>query len=270
MKTFIIAQTEMVEEGLQEMLNELGVPDWETAASSSCEKLTEVAGKLCYLSFSTELNKNLTRVGTRNNHDYIQDQLIGVKHGSVLEHSSVSVATLNCSRVLTHELVRHRAGTAFSQVSGRFVRSDKIGYYEPRVFSAIEELTDQVDFGTAQLLKDMMREEFERQESVQRRFSNILKLDSLKDFGLKKMLTSAIRRMIGNGQTNHILITANHRSWRHILEARSAPGAEEEARLWAYQVWQQLVKRYPAIYADSYTELGMFDIPQIVFKHSKV
>ena len=40
-------------------------------------------------------------------------------HGSVLEHANYSFALRNVSRVLTHELVRHRAGSAFSQESLR-------------------------------------------------------------------------------------------------------------------------------------------------------
>ena len=45
-------------------------------------------------------------------------------HGSVFEHAYVNFIVTDCSRVFTHELVRHRVGTAFSQTSGHYVRGE--------------------------------------------------------------------------------------------------------------------------------------------------
>ena len=50
-------------------------------------------------------------------------------------------------------------------------------------------------------------------------------IDGLKDFSLKKRLTSAFRRIIGNGQTNHIMVSANHRAWRHMIALRTSAAA---------------------------------------------
>jgi len=50
------------------------------------------------------------------------ENLLRSAHGSVLEHAGYSFALRNVSRVFTHELVRHRAGSAFSQESLRYVR----------------------------------------------------------------------------------------------------------------------------------------------------
>lgn len=62
------------------MLEHLGMPEWGTDAVSETELLSEVAGKLCYMSFDTDLNANLTRTGTRNNYDYLQQGIIATKH----------------------------------------------------------------------------------------------------------------------------------------------------------------------------------------------
>ena len=62
-------------------------------------------------------------------------------HGSVLEHANYSFAFRNVSRVFTHELIRHRAGSAFSQESLRYVRLTDIGF---RVPPALEPMRDQV------------------------------------------------------------------------------------------------------------------------------
>jgi hypothetical protein len=119
--------------------------------------------------------------------------------------------------------------------------------------------------------------EFRRQELLQTQLHEMLRMDEMKSgalFKLKKVLTSALRRLIGNGQLNHILVTANHRAWRFIIEQRSAFGAEEEIRLWAYDLYSQLSQRYPAVYADAIVQVSTdpidLDIPQVRFENSKV
>ena len=59
----------------------------------------------------------------------------------MLEHANYSFALRNVSRVFTHELVRHRAGSAFSQESLRYVRLTDIGF---RVPPALEPVREQV------------------------------------------------------------------------------------------------------------------------------
>jgi thymidylate synthase (FAD) len=63
-------------------------------------------------------------------HEYLGNLLASL-HGSVLEHASDTFAFHNVSRVFTHELVRHRAGSAFSQESLRYVRLAEIGFRVP-------------------------------------------------------------------------------------------------------------------------------------------
>jgi thymidylate synthase (FAD) len=262
-KAYLIAETKLIHDGLQASLTELGVPDWKTDAASDAEHLIEFSGKSCYMSFDTTLNKNLTRVGTRNNQEYIQDQIISTGHGSVLEHGTMTFFLVNVSRVLTHELVRHRAGNAFSQVSGRYVRTDKINFWLPSVIRndpwAKEFYT--MCFATMEMWIRQLEEHF--------------KIDELKGgigFKLKKVLTSAFRRIIGNGQSNHIVMTCNHRSLRHMIELRTDAGAEEEIRLVFNQMFDAVKDRYPGLYGDAeviYDEgdTGLFSVK---FKGKKV
>jgi thymidylate synthase (FAD) len=244
-KVFFMAETKINWDGLRAFLRHLGVPDWTTDAWSDSEFLIETAGKSCYMSFSTDLNKNLTRVGTRNNEQYIQEQIIGVKHGSVLEHTSCSFALADVSRVFTHELVRHRVGVAFSQVSGRYVRSDNIGYPLPSVISENPAASS------------LFEGAFVQMEKWVRELEKIYDIDNpeaykgKEGFQLKKILTSAFRRVIGNGQSNHIIFTANHRSLRHEIEVRTSEGAEEEIRIVFNDIFRIVHGRYPAIYKDA-------------------
>ncbi len=258
-KVFVIAETRMtLGEGC--FLNALGVKTgiggWNTDAASDAERLVEIAGKSCYLSFSTDLNKNLTRVGTRTNRAYIQDQIIATRHGSVLEHASVTFAFVDVSRVFTHELVRHRAGTAFSQVSGRYVRTDEINYFLPKV----------MDNAAGRQIFD---ESFTYMEMQLARLAKLFGIAEMKDFALKKTLTSAFRRLIGNGQVNHIIFTANHRALRHIIEMRTSRHAEEEIRHVFAEVYRLMSVRHPAIYGDALAEI-VDGIAEVTFPAGRV
>lgn len=263
-EVFILAETKINTEGVynfNKFLDFLNVPAWATDARSDAEVLMEAAGKLCYLSFSTDLNKNLTKTGTRNNFDYLQKGIIGTKHGSILEHATVTVAFMNVSRVFTHELVRHRPGAAYSQVSGRYVRTDNIDMFLP---SVIKENPHAVE-----IFKNAMMQ----MEVNMDRLANTFRIDNMKtpaEFSLKKILTSAFRRLIGNGQANHIIATYNHRSLRHILEVRTSVHAEEEIRIAFYKLFLLLQRKYPAIYGDAKVSEPVNGYPEITFEHSKV
>lgn len=266
------------------MLRELGVPGWQTDARSSGEALIEVGGRLCYKAFGTELNKNLTRV-REGNFDYIGN-ILKQKHGSVITHAHCSFALLNVSRILTHELVRHGTGTGFSQESGRFVRVDDIGFVPADALSAtsLEGLAeysadafgveDQKQWAqeTSEEFDQAMDGWLKQGEKLLVHYANKLGLNNPKaPFGLKKKVTSALRRYLPNGQANNILVTANHRAWRWMVESRTSFGAEEEIRQVFYDIGVELQKRYPALYQDmNHSEANDTDIPQLTFLYSKV
>ena len=227
---FLIAETKL-SEGLDDFLNHIGAPEWDTDAPSDAEKLTEIAGKTCYMSFDKKLNKNLTRVRENRNRDYIQKG-----HGSVLEHSTVTFAICDVSRIFTHELVRHRAGTAFSQVSGRYVRVDQIEAYKPKHLTQDENRLLAAGLQKIEILyKDLESKVFERVGN---------------NFDAKKKATSAIRRMLPTGQNNHIIFTANHRALRHIIQMRTSEHAEEEIHEVFTEILVMLKSHYPNIYED--------------------
>lgn len=237
-RAFLIAETKVDYAAMDHALLSLGVDGWASDGGTDADVLTEFAGKSCYMSFDKNLNLNLTKVGGRPNSAYIQDGIIGNKHGSVLEHSTVTFFLTNVSRVVTHELVRHRAGTAFSQTSGRYVRSNDVDMFLPKEIAAFPDAVPVFQRANEQM-EDNLAELVE-----------ITGIEDMTDFGLKKRLTSAFRRLIGNGQANHLVMTANHRAWRHIIEMRTSVHAEEEIRVVIGDVAQQLKAKFPTIYAD--------------------
>src|SRR5258708_27817024 len=90
--------------------------------STDGERLAAFAGRLCYMS-----QQNPAKRETREYLENIKKQ----GHGSVLEHANYSVLLEGVSRSLTHELVRHRAGFAYSQLSQRYVDESEANFVLP-------------------------------------------------------------------------------------------------------------------------------------------
>jgi thymidylate synthase (FAD) len=69
-------------------------------------------------------------------------------------------------------------------------------------------------------------------------------------FAVKKEITSALRRLAPIGLSTDILWTANVRTLRHVIEMRTAPGAEEELRLVFDQVARTMKDEAPNLFQD--------------------
>lgn len=202
--------------------------------SNEAQLLVEFCGRVCYRSWEPGLNPNVSRI-REDQHEYLGN-LLSSLHGSVLEHASYTFAFRNVSRVFTHELVRHRAGSAFSQESLRYVRLTDIGF---RVPSSLEPIRDQVINLVEQL------------EEFQVTAAEALGLDDEGvPFATKKEVTSALRRLAPLGLSTDIVWTANVRTLRHVIEMRTSPGAEEELRLVFDQVARKMCEEAPSLFQD--------------------
>jgi thymidylate synthase (FAD) len=69
-------------------------------------------------------------------------------------------------------------------------------------------------------------------------------------------MTSFMRRFAPEGLGTGIVYTANLRSLRHVVEMRTAPGAEEEIRLVFDKIGRIMQQEAPAIFADYTVEDG--------------
>lgn len=202
----------------------------------SSETPIEVSARLCYLSFATDLNANLSRIRT-DSKEYMYN-ILKSGHGSVLEHASGTFIFTNVSRVFTHELVRHRAGTAFSQTSMRFVRIDEIKCVLPKINSSKREEIESVFQDTISCI-----------ESAIKKLNEIVNIDSL-SFEEKKFYTSLFRRLAPEGIATNISFTANLRALRHIIELRTSPTAEIEMRKVFREVFLISWFTWPHVFQD--------------------
>jgi thymidylate synthase (FAD) len=237
----LIARPSVDIDGMRAYLCDVGGEQWlqrrvEQASGepNAAQLVVEFAGRACYRSWQPGLNPNVTRV--REDQDEYFANLLASAHGSVLEHANFTFAFRRVSRVFTHELVRHRAGSAFSQESLRYVRLTDI---DVRVPPALEPLRDQVVALVERL------EEFQRSAAEELG----LNADGV-PFDVKKEATSALRRLAPLGLSTDIIWTANVRTLRHVIEMRTAPGAEEEMRLVFDEVAHLACSQAPALFQD--------------------
>jgi thymidylate synthase (FAD) len=241
-KIFLVGKTETEDEGVSAYLRHVGAEEWTTDAPTSVELLPEFMGRLCYRSWEPGLNPNVQRV-RKGNETYLE-HILEVGHGSVIEHPVLNFVFADVSRVFTHELVRHRVGVAISQESLRFVRLTDIPFWIPEWAKNDEELiTRSVD-----LLLQM--------EVHQKWMAEHFRLDDKGvSFEEKKKKTSFMRRFAPDGLATTIGWSANPRTLRAILEARTAPGAEEEIRLVFGMVGELVQKRFPNLFGDYEVEI---------------
>jgi thymidylate synthase (FAD) len=239
-QVFLIARPALHLDGLRGYLDAVGGTTWldgrlaESEALNPGETLAEFAGRACYRSWEPGLNPNVTRVRI-DPREYL-DNVLASGHGSVLEHASYTFAFRDVSRVFTHELVRHRAGSAFSQESLRYVRLTDLGF---RIPPALEPIREQVVAIVEQL------------EELQVSAARELGVDDEGvPFTIKKEVTSALRRLAPIGLSTDIIWTANVRTLRHVIALRTAPGAEEELRLVFDLVAQLALAEAPALFQD--------------------
>ena len=69
-------------------------------------------------------------------------------------------------------------------------------------------------------------------------------------FHVKKEVTSALRRLAPMGVSTDLIMTMNVRTVRHVVEMRTAPGAEEEMRLIFDRVAELMVAEVPGLLQD--------------------
>lgn len=203
-------------------------------------QLCKTAGQLCYASFSPKRTYNA------NAERYFQN-IIESGHGSVLEHANFTLLFYGISRSVTHELVRHRAGVGFSQLSQRYVSGRVLRFVERPEYQNNSQLHARFERRI-----DFLAEEYEALAEAllveQKAGSEILSADERTD--LRKKVQQAARSALPNETEAPIVVTANVRAWRHIIEMRANPHAETEIREMAFRAYLCLAHTEPLLFGD--------------------
>src|SRR6266702_318390 len=177
---------------------------WQGDASSG-ERLAEFAGRICYMSQHNPAHRSTA--------EYLEN-IKKQGHGSVLEHAVYVLLIEGISRSCSHELVRHRAGFGYSQLSQRYVDESQAAYVR-----AVEGLMQRYGWVA---------------DKVHRR----------------KLAREAARSVLPNATEVKIVVSGNARAWRTMLELRCGEGAELEIRRMAIACLRALEREAPALFSD--------------------
>lgn len=183
----------------------------------------ELAARTCY--------KSEDKISEGSAEELIK-RLINSGHHSVLEHCNISVRFV-CDRGVSHELVRHRL-CSFSQESTRYCNyaGDKFGreltFIRPVFWS---------DPHTQWKLLSHWKRSMEYAEDT---YFTMLKNGAS---------PQEARSVLPNSLKTEIVVTANIRQWRNMLEQRCAPAAHPQMRQVMLALLGEFYERYPVFFS---------------------
>ena len=204
---------------------------WRGDASDG-ERLAEYAGRLCYMSQHNP--------ASRSTAEYLEN-IKKQGHGSVLEHAVYVLLIEGISRSCSHELVRHRAGFGYSQLSQRYVDESHAAFVLPPAIDGDPALEAEWEKEVADAQAAYVR----AVEALMQRYAWIT--DKVHR---RKVAREAARSVLPNATEVKIVVSANARAWRTMLELRTSEGAELEIRRMAIACLRLLQHEAPALFSD--------------------
>ncbi len=236
---YLVGRQALNQDEMARFLDDHEVGQWTTDTDVPAHVLPELAGRLCYMSF--------VKPRPGGNSAYL-GHIKEVGHGSVLEHSVWNFIITGVSRSFTHELVRHRAGFGYSQLSQRYVDESVADFVEPECIADDPELNEIYRAAVTQAQEAYVK----LVKGLQRKFADV------EDKTLRrKMARQAARAVLPNATETKIFVTANGRALRHFIELRCNEHAETEIREVAALVLEVLQKEAPNLFGD----YELFDLP---------
>lgn len=193
------------------------------------EELIAQSAKLCYSVVGVnEIKKKLTDEEI----DKFVGHLISIGHESPLEHVTFTFAVEGVSRALTHQLIRHRIGTSYSQQSQRYVKLDNFEYITP------EEIRKD-----SKLCNIYQRHLRETQDVY-----DYLVEGLMKNGRSEKEAIEDARYIFPNACETKIVFTMNARSLINFFKQRCCTRAQWEIRDMANEMLAQVRKIAPIVF----------------------
>lgn len=211
------------------------------------ERVIAMSAKLCYSPVGIDaLNEKMTDEAAKS----FLKKLLSMGHESPLEHVSFTFAVEGVSRVLTHQLVRHRIAS-YTQQSQRYVKLEAFEYIMPPEIEKIPEAKALFqkamaeDQNTYNTLVKMLMPKYEAQNLLMG-----MKGELAKQQAEKKAIEDA-RFVFPNACETKIVFTMNARSLKHFFEHRSCMRAQWEIREMSDQMLALLKTVAPTLFETS-------------------
>jgi thymidylate synthase (FAD) len=227
-----------------------GESTWKTSGTATqAERLVEFAGRVCYMSFGS-------RQSGKSNAEYIEN-LIRNGHESVFEHAAWSFVIAGVSRAFTHQLVRHRVGFAFSQLSQQYYDESDARFVRPAGIEKAPEAATAWDRATDEAL------------SAYKSILKVLEIageatSSKPQKEMMRALRSAARSVLPNATETAVVVTANARALRHFLKLRGGIVGDAEMRCVAAAILDLVGPEAPALFSDFSVKVQPDGLPMVV------
>lgn len=251
-RVYLIGRQSVDSEMLRAFLDDEGLY-FETDTEVPSEVLAELAGRTCYMSFGK---------GRKTNEEYLE-RIISSHHGSVIEHAVWNFIITGISRSLTHELIRHRAGWGYSQLSQRYVDEGDARFVVPPLYRDNRELYEQWLAAIEEAHKSYIDLVEATEPFVEDMYPAMPATDR------RKIVRQSARSVLPNACETKLFVTANARALRHFFEMRGSPHADAEIRELAIAMFRLVKEESSNIFADVGVVLEE-GLEVIRVKHSKV
>lgn len=239
-KVYLVSKPSVDWDQVAQFLEDEGVPpipDSIRAGEDESAAIAEVSARMCYMSYGK---------GRKDIADFINN-LLASKDGSVFEHINYGFVFTGVSRSLSHELVRHRAGFAFSQRSQRYVDESDSRFVVPPALASGNGSSEHAKT----ILSAALEKASEAYSELVEALGDALPRESFESrTDHRKAIRQAARSVLPNATETKIFVTANVRAWRHFIEMRSASFADLEIRNLAITVLEILQKESPLLFGD--------------------
>lgn len=184
------------------------------------ERMVAMSAKLCYSPVGAE---DLAETMSESQVENLLAKIVDMEHLSTFEHVSFTFAIEGVSRVLTHQLVRHRIAS-YSQQSQRYVSEHEFEYIVPPSINA----------------NPLAQEKFEQlMSSIRSTYDELVAL------GINK---EDARYCLANATETKIVVTMNARTLLHFFQLRCCVRAQWEIRNLANAMLAEVKKAAPLLF----------------------
>jgi thymidylate synthase (FAD) len=239
-KIYLIGKSHFRAEEVISFLRDEGTEWQRTPGATETEEIVEVSGRVCYMSFGEKQSP-------RSNGEYIRN-LIDQGHESVLEHITWTFLLSGVSRAFTHQLVRHRVGFAFSQLSQQYHEETEASFVEPAHLQR-----------SPKALKAWQSAVTASRESYKTILDSLKELNGTPGLDLQqkefnRAIRSAARSVLPNATETKIVVTANARALRYFFEVRGSIPGDLEMRQVAAALFEIVTAEAPSLFLDFHLE----------------
>ena len=210
------------------------------------EKLVAAAAKLCYSPVGAE--KLMEDLEDKQIDRFVK-MLMDMGHESPIEHVSFTFAVEGVSRVLSHQLVRHRIGS-YSQQSQRYVRLEQFDYIIP---PAIEEIPEAKKKYIEIMEEDQRSYNYLVDILLNKHLERLLKEcknEKQAKASAEKMAIEDARYVFPNACETKVVFTMNARSLINFFNHRCCERAQWEIRQMATEMLRVVKKAAPGLFSN--------------------